>query len=253
MPSFLSGDVSIAYIDEAPAAASAAPPVLLIHGFGSSIRTNWAGTSWVSTLRNSGRRVVALDNRGHGNSGKPHDPASYATPLMAGDALNLLDHLGIAQADVIGYSMGARITAFLALGEPARVRRIVLGGIGIHLVQGAGLPMGIAEAMEAPSLDGLADPIQRMFRAFADQGGNDRVALAACIRGSRQSLTAGGVAGIKQPALVAVGTADDVAGDPAPLVALLPQGRLLDIPGRDHNRAVGDRVFKDGVLAFLGA
>lgn len=253
MHSFFSAGIAISYLDEAPFAAASAPPVLLIHGFGSSIRINWATPGWVATLRNSGRRVVALDNRGHGNSGKPHDPASYATTLMAGDALRLLDHLGIAQADVMGYSMGARITAFLALGEPARVRRIVLGGLGIHLVQGAGLPMGIAEAMEAPSPGTLTDPMQRMFRAFADQGGNDRIALAACIRGSRQSLTAAGVARIKQPALVAVGTADDVAGEAAPLAALLPQGRLLDIPGRDHNRAVGDRLFKSGVLAFLDA
>ena len=91
----------------------------------------------------------------------------------------------------MGYSMGARIAAFLALANPERVRRLILGGLGDRLVEGVGLPLGIADAMEAPSLDALTDPMQRMFRAFAEQTKSDRVALAACIRGSRQTLERG--------------------------------------------------------------
>ena len=222
-----------------------------MHGFASSARVNWADTGWLRTLAGDGRRAVAFDHRGHGASDKPHDPALYATPLMAEDALRLLDHLRIERADVIGYSMGARVAAFLGLRAPDRVRSIVFGGLGVHLVRGVGLPSGIGDAMEAPSLDALTDPLQRMFRRFAEAGGNDLKALAACIRGSRQTLTAEDVGRIAAPSLVAVGTRDAVAGDPRGLAELLPQGEVLDIPDRDHNPAVGDRSFKAGTLEFL--
>ena len=76
-------------------------------------------------------------------------------------------------------------------------------------------------------------------------------ALAACIRGSRQTLTRDQVAAIRAPVLVAVGSKDTVAGSAHELAALLPAGRALDIPGRDHMLAVGDKVFKEGVLRFL--
>ena len=109
---------------------------------------------------------------------------------------NLLGHAGVSRADVMGYSMGGRIGAFLTLGRPELVRSLIMGGLGDRLINNAGLPAGIGEAMEAPSLDGLTDPMQRMFRAFADKNGSDLAALAACIRGSRQSLTANGAAKI---------------------------------------------------------
>jgi pimeloyl-ACP methyl ester carboxylesterase len=154
---------------------------------------------------------------------------------------------------VMGYSMGARITAVLALTHPERVRSAMLGGLGIHLVEGVGLPIGIADAMEAPSADTLTDPMQRMFRIFAEQTGGDLKALAACIRGSRQTLSREEVGRIAAPVLVSVGTKDPIAGSPAELAALIPGAQALDIPGRDHNLAVGDKVHKGGVLAFLAA
>ena len=95
------------------------------------------------------------------------------------------------------------------------------------------------------------DPMQRMFRAFADQTKSDRRALAACIRGSRQTVSQKGMSTIAAPTLVAVGTRDDVAGDGHKLAAMMPNAEALDIPGRDHNLAVGDRTYKAGVLAFL--
>ena len=228
------------------------PPVLLIHGFGSTHRVNWIDTGWVSTLNRAGYRVVAFDNRGHGASTKLYNPADYHTALMARDAARLLARLGISRAAVIGYSMGARIGAVLALSRPDLVAALVLGGLGIHLVDGVGLPTTIADAMEAPSLEDVADPMARMFRAFAEQTKADRRALAACIRGSRQILTREEVASIRQPALVAVGTRDKIAGSAQELAALLPAGMALDIPDRDHNPAVGDRRFKDAVTTFLG-
>ncbi len=250
---FTSAQVEIAYIDERPEGPVLEPPVVLVHGFASTHKVNWVNTGWVRTLLQSGRRVIAPDNRGHGESAKPHDPADYSSSIMAADVLALMDHLRIWQADVIGYSMGARISAHLALAAPARVRRLVLGGLGIHLIEGAGLPPGIAAAMEAPGLADLTDPVQRMFRAFADANRSDRVALAACIRGSRQVLGAADLARIAQPVLVAIGTQDEVSGAARPLAALMPHAHVLDIEGRDHNRAVGDAGFKAGVLQFLDA
>jgi pimeloyl-ACP methyl ester carboxylesterase len=195
--------------------------------------------------------VIALDNRGHGESEKLYRPEDYHSSVMAADAVRLLDHLGIERADVMGYSMGARITAHVALEAPARVRSVLLGGLGIHLVEGVGLPLGIADAMEVSSLAELTDPQQRMFRAFAEQTKSDLRVLAACIRGSRQTLSVDDVRRIALPTLVSVGTADTVAGSGPQLAALFPHGRALDNPGRDHNLAVGDKVHKEGVLAFL--
>jgi pimeloyl-ACP methyl ester carboxylesterase len=170
---------------------------------------------------------------------------------MAGDVLALLDHLGIATADLMGYSMGARIAAFAAVLHPRRVRSVILGGLGLHLVEGAGLPESIALALEACSLDEVTDPVGRTFRQFAEQTHSDLAALAACIRGSRQTLSRAEVARIAAPVLVAVGVHDRVAGSAQALAALIPGARALDIPGRDHMLAVGDRVFKAGVLEFL--
>jgi pimeloyl-ACP methyl ester carboxylesterase len=243
---FKAGPAELAYIDEGDG-----EPVVLVHGFASSKEVNWVNPGWVATLTRAGRRAIAFDNRGHGASTKLYDPALYNTALMADDIRALLDHLGLARADIMGYSMGARNTAFLALNHGDRVRSAILGGLGIHLVDGAGLPGSIADALEAPSLGDVADPQGRMFRAFADQTKSDRRALAACIRGSRQSMSRSEAARIAVPVLIAVGTKDDVAGSPHELAALIPGSRALDIPGRDHMLSVGDRVFKEGVLKFL--
>jgi pimeloyl-ACP methyl ester carboxylesterase len=247
---FESAGVRIAYVDVRPE-TGAGDPILLIHGFASNHAVNWVNTLWVKTLTRAGYRVIALDNRGHGESEKLYRPEDYHSSVMAADAVRLLDHLGIERADVMGYSMGARITAHVALEAPARVRSVLLGGLGIHLVEGVGLPLGIADAMEVSSLAELTDPQQRMFRAFAEQTKSDLRVLAACIRGSRQTLSVDDVRRIALPTLVSVGTADTVAGSGPQLAALFPHGRALDIPGRDHNLAVGDKVHKEGVLAFL--
>jgi pimeloyl-ACP methyl ester carboxylesterase len=248
---FSSAGVEIAFIDVAPQAGDLGEPILLIHGFASSYRMNWVGPRWVQTLTEVGRRVVAFDNRGHGQSQKLHAPEDYRADFMVRDAANLLAHLGVERADVMGYSMGARIASFLALEHPNLVRSLILGGLGDRLVRDAGLSEAIAEAMEAPSVESLADPTQRLFRAFADQTKSDRAALAACVRGSRRRLTPEEAGRITQPTLVAVGERDTLAGDPSKLVALVLQAEALSIPGRDHNLAVGDKAFKAGALDFL--
>ena len=126
MPTFKHGAVELAYLDEGEG-----EPIILIHGFASTKDINWVNTGWVETLRNAGRRVIALDNRGHGASTKLYDPEYYNLGLMAEDVLALMDHLGIDRADIMGYSMGARITATIALYNGTRVHRAIIAGLGL--------------------------------------------------------------------------------------------------------------------------
>ena len=174
-------------------------------------------------------------------------------PHFVADCMALADHLGLTRFDMMGYSMGARITAFAAMLEPQRVRSAILGGLGIHLVDQAGLPFGIAEAMEAPDINAITLPMARLFRLFAQSTQSDLAALAACIRGARQAPTAASLARITAFVLICVGSNDDIAGDGAALAALIPGARSFSISDRDHNLAVGDKTYKAAVLAFLTA
>jgi len=248
MPSFRHGDVEIAYLDEGEG-----DPILLVHGFASSKNVNWVYPGWVSELKRLGRRAIALDNRGHGESAKLYDPAQYETAVMASDVIALMDHLAIDRADVMGYSLGARMTAVLALEQPQRLRSAILGGIGIAMITGGGPGENVAAALEAPSLDDVTDPVGRTFRAFADQTRSDRRALAACLRGSRRLMTKEEAAAISVPTLIAVGTSDEIAGSAQALGDIIPKSQVLDVPNRDHMRAVGDKVYKTGVAEFLSA
>ena len=243
---FSSDGVDIAYI-----VAGDGDPILLIHGFASNARTNWGDTSWIKFLTDNGFRVIALDCRGHGASAKLYDPEAYSGPVMAEDARRLLDHLGVARADVMGYSMGARIAAFLALAHPDRVRSAIFAGLGANMIRGIGDPRPIAAALLADDPGSIADPNARAFRRFADQTRSDRAALAACILASRDRIPGHELAALTMPVLVAVGTEDTIAGPAKPLADVIPKGEALDIPGRDHMKAVGDRVFKEGVRDFL--
>jgi len=246
MPSFKHGNVEIVYLDE-----GAGDPIVLVHGFASNRQVNWVQPGWVSTLTRDNRRVIALDNRGHGQSSMLYDPADYHTDMMAADVAALIEHLGLERADVMGYSLGARISTVLAARHPERVRALVLGGVGIKLVEVAGLHQDVARALEAPSIADVTDPMGKAFRVFAEQTNSDLRALAACLRGSRQALRREDLAAVQAPTLVAAGTKDDVAGSPHGLAALFRHGQALDITGRDHMVAVGDRIYKAGVLAFL--
>jgi pimeloyl-ACP methyl ester carboxylesterase len=246
MPSFHNGAVEIAYLDEGEG-----DPILLVHGFASTSNVNWVYPAWVSELKKNRRRVIAFDNRGHGASTKLYDPEAYHIPTMADDVSALMDHLQIERADIMGYSLGARMAAWLALHQPQRLRSAIFGGIGMALVEGGGPGENVAEALEAPSLDDVTDPVGRTFRAFADQTRSDRRALAACLRGSRSLMTRDEAAGITVPVLIAVGTSDEIAGSAQALGKIIGGAEVLDIPNRDHMRTVGDKVYKTGVLSFL--
>ena len=246
MPSFHHGDVEIAYLDEGEG-----DPIILVHGFASSKNVNWVYPTWVSDLKKSGRRVIAFDNRGHGESSKLYDAAEYEIAIMASDIAALMDHLKLDRADVMGYSLGSRMTAMLARSQPHLFRSAILGGIGIGLIEGGGPGENVARALEADSLDEVTDPVGRTFRAFADQTRSDHRALAACLRGSRRLMRREEAAGIAVPVLIAVGTADEIAGSADALGKIIPGSRVLNIPNRDHMRAVGDKAYKSGVLDFL--
>ncbi|MGJ4887048.1 alpha/beta fold hydrolase [Bradyrhizobium sp. HKCCYLRH3099] len=246
MPSFHNGAVEIAFIDEGEG-----DPIVLVHGFASTKNVNWIYPGWTTELRKAGRRVIALDNRGHGDSAKLYDPKQYAIAEMASDVTALMDHLGLSSADVMGYSLGGRIAAHIALTTPERLRSAIFGGIGMAMIEGGGPGENVAAALEAPSIDEVTDPVGRTFRAFADQTRSDRLALAACMRGSRGLITRQDAGRIAVPVLVAVGTTDEVSGSGPELGALIPGAEVLDIPNRDHMRAVGDKVYKAGVIDFL--
>lgn len=246
MPSFVSDGVKIDYVDEGEG-----EPILLIHGFASNATVNWRDPGWIEALTKAGRRVVALDNRGHGNSEKLYQADRYGAPAMAEDAVRLLDHLGIGRADVMGYSMGARIAAFLVLAHPERVRSVIFAGLGINMVRGMVGTLPLAKALEAATIAEVTNDTARSFRAFAERTQSDLAALAACMRGPREKIVPEQLLSIRVPVLVAVGTEDVIGGSGQELAALIPGAELLDIEGRDHMKAVGDASFKQGVLDFL--
>jgi pimeloyl-ACP methyl ester carboxylesterase len=246
VPTFANSGIALAY-----EVHGAGNPVLCIHGFGSSGKVNWIDTGWVETLVEAGYQAITFDNRGHGASRKLYDTGLYRPQDMAGDARALLDHLQIGRAAVLGYSMGARIAAFLALEHPDRVSCSIWGGMGLNLLSGLEDSEEIIEGLTAESLDEVKGRTARMFRIFADHNGSDRAALAACMVSSRAPMRADEVRRVSVPVLVAVGEDDEMAGPPQPLAAMLPAGEAFVIPRRDHMRATGDRAFKAATLAFL--
>ncbi|HQZ14127.1 MAG TPA: alpha/beta fold hydrolase, partial [Devosia sp.] len=196
MPSFANDGISIAY-----EVHGEGRPILLIHGFGSSGKVNWIDTGWVETLQGAGYQPVTFDNRGHGGSRKLYDAKLYFAHDMAGDALRLMDHLGIERCPVMGYSMGARIAAFLALRHPERVSCEVWGGMGMNLISGLEDSEEIISALTAESLAEVSGRIGRQFRIFADHNKADRAALAACMVNSREPMSEAEVRAITVPVL----------------------------------------------------
>src|ERR1700691_4449331 len=119
-------------------AESALLPVLLHHAFVADGQANWVATGVRDALTAAGRRVIAPDARGHGRSEKPHDAARYGGESVARDLAVLLDTIGAAQVDLVGYSMGAIVALLFASSDP-RVRRLVVGGVGSAVVECGGV------------------------------------------------------------------------------------------------------------------
>jgi pimeloyl-ACP methyl ester carboxylesterase len=249
MHKFNSDGVEVAFYLEGE--ASVLPPVLLIHGFASNSRVNWRETGWIKTLLEADRKVILIDNRGHGESEKLYDSAKYSALIMADDAARLLKHLGYAQADVMGYSMGARITAFMLINHPQLVRRAVLGGLAANMIAGVPGSNEIAAALEAESLDKVTDLAGRAFRIFAERTGGDKLALAACIRSSRVKIRPEALAKVVSPVLVVAGEQDELAGDIGPLVDAITGAKGVVLQDRNHMTAVGDLTYKREAVTFL--
>lgn len=228
------------------------PPVLLIHGFGSSRAQNWRATGWYKTLAEAGFRVIAMDCRGHGDSDKPHDPACYGYTRMAADALAVLEAVDAGRVDVVGYSMGGYLGIELLMNRPEIIDRLAIAGVGeTYFVGTRRTRLGIARALEEPDPGRISDPVERQFRAFADQPGKDRAALAACMRGDRTIYPPAELGRVEQPVLVVCGGNDTISGAPGPLAAAFRDGRAVTVPGRDHMSAVGDKATKAAVLEFF--
>jgi pimeloyl-ACP methyl ester carboxylesterase len=248
MERFTSFDgVGIAYTT-----AGDGPDALLLHGFAADHRVNWVSPGVVDALVAAGRRVIALDARGHGQSDKPHNPAAYENDAMARDARGLLDHLGVQAVDVIGYSMGALVSTRLVPDEPG-TRSCVLGGIGGRVKGRRGFSderrARIADALTTEDPSTITDPSARAFRAFADQTGADRLALAAIQRAAtpeaRTRLDAFTV-----PTMVIVGDDDAIAGSAEGLAERIPGAVAKTIKGT-HLGAVMDPAFATSIVDFV--
>ena len=250
---FHSNGIELAYFEQKPAqnAPKRNHPVLLVHGFASNSHINWINTGWFKCLSERGFHTLSFDNRGHGESESRHDEKEYGAHLMASDVIALCDHLEIKAVHLMGYSMGARISAFVAKQTPDRVKTVIFAGMGYNLIRGLGNPEPIARALEAPSIEDVTNPATRNFRVFAEQTNSDLKSLAACIRSTRVPIAKEDIAALTLPALVAVGTEDVIAGSGQDLADIIPGAVHLPIPNRDHMRAVGDKTYQQGVLKFL--
>jgi pimeloyl-ACP methyl ester carboxylesterase len=249
MAEFTASDgVTISYDDTGPPGGK---PVLLVHGFASNRDEGWKRTGWYAAFERRGQRVIAPDMRGHGRSGKPHDPAAYAPERRLADLTELLDRLGVERADVVGYSMGARLALSLAISAPQRVDQLVVGGIGERLFTPSPRDDAMGRAMEADDPATIPEPMLQSFRHFADEQGEDRLALAAASRAESLTLTTDELFVINAPTLVVAGGRDALAGDPEGLARHIRGAKSVTLQGCDHFNAIPHAMLKATVFDFL--
>jgi pimeloyl-ACP methyl ester carboxylesterase len=234
-------------------------PIVLVHGWGLDARRNWVDTGWVDALLPH-RSVVLMDVRGHGQSDKPHAPGAYTYRAMTADVLQVMDELGIATADLLGYSMGSFIGVAL-LGDEGGARRftsMILGGIGDETEESASLATRIAAALRAADPTTIDDPVGHAYRAFVDlDPTTDHEALAVAALdmwpdGHPLELGGPDLREADLPILIVNGSDDRPYVDSArQLVDALPRATEVVIPGADHLTTVTDRRFRDAALEFL--
>jgi pimeloyl-ACP methyl ester carboxylesterase len=243
---FDSDGVEIVYDD-----VGEGPPVVLVHGFASSRHGTWKENGWYETLADAGRRVVAIDCRGHGESEKLHDPVAYGRNTMAEDVVRLLDHLSIPEADLMGYSMGGGISLRLLVNHPDRFNAVVPSGVGETVLGERERGDVIAEALEADDLDDVETQRGREFRIFAANRDNDLRALAAIQRSESAPIHPEQFADVSQPVLVARGVDDELVGDPGPLADAIPGAESYAVPESDHLSTTDDPRYEEAVMEFL--
>ena len=252
MTTFLSDGVSIAYDDITPP-GGAQRTVVLIHGFASNRNEGWKRTGWYTAFERRGFRVVALDQRGHGESEKLYEPQAYERERLAADVLSLMDQCGVERCEVFGYSMGTRTALEAAIAAPDRISHLILGGVGGKLLEPPPHVVGdpMAEAMEAEDPATIKEPTLRSFRHFADAQGEDLKALAAVTRVKNSPLDREALARLPMPVLVVAGVGDTTAGDPEGLARVFPHGHAVTVPGCDHFSAIPHALTKAAVFDFL--
>lgn len=241
--------LTLSYLDNHQASSDI--PIVLLHGFTASADKNWLESGWIDDLTRAGRRVLAIDARGHGESEKRYDSRYYPANIMMQDSVALLQQLGFSQADYGGYSMGARMAAFVAIKHPKMVRKLLLGGMGINLKTGIGKPEPIAEALLAKSLKHVKLRHAKRFRRLAEMGGNDLKALAYCILSSRQAITTDDLAMIQAQTLILVGSEDDTGGNPYGLAPFIPHSQAIEVTGCNHFNALTQTNFRRIGTQFL--
>ena len=249
MAQFTSDGLSLAYDDFGPRDARKA--VVLVHGFSANKYENWKRMGWYDAIAAKGMRGLAIDNRGHGESAKPHEPEKYARESMARDVFALMDHAGIECAHLVGFSMGSHISLTAALLDGGRIDHLVVSGVGGKIFEPGRDPDAMAQAMEAPTPDGIADPMLKSFRHFADEQKEDRLALAACSRGPRTPFTPDTLMGVRRPTLVIAGMRDQLAGAPQGLADAIPGAKAVTVPGCDHFSLISHGLFKASVFDFF--
>ena len=249
MAQFTSDGLSLAYDEFGPADARKA--IVLVHGFSANRYENWKRMGWYDAIAAKGMRGFAFDNRGHGESDKPHDPARYDRKAMAGDLFALMDHAGVERAHLVGFSMGSHIALTAALVNGGRIDHLVVAGVGGRMFDPPREEGAMAEAMEAASPASIADSMLKSFRHFADEQKEDRLALAACSRGARTPLTRDSLMAIRRPTLIVAGARDQLAGPPQGLADAIPGAKAVTLPGCDHFSCIGHPLFKASVFDFF--
>jgi pimeloyl-ACP methyl ester carboxylesterase len=228
-----------------------APVVMAVHGFASGGVLNWFHSGWTRDLTRAGYRVLALDQRGHGRSGKPHDPLRFTTERLAADVLGVLDAHLVDEAVLLGYSLGARVGWQLARTAAHRFPRVVLGGLP------SGDPLEGFDLRAARDFAAAGVPVaDRLTRTYIEMAagiaGNDLASLVALVEGMRGGTQPDPSDPPLQPILIAAGDRDPVRPDSETLAAAAPQGRFVELPDRDHFSAPTSRVFRDAAIDFLG-
>ena len=220
-----------------------APPVLLVHGFGTSFELTWVANGWVDLLTDEGREVIGVDLLGHGDAPKPTDPEAYADlGQRVRDALP-----AEGPVDAIGFSLGAKTLLQVAAESPHRFRSLVVSGVGANLFRDTD-HRALVEAVRTGEDGG--NPALRYFAGLAELPGNDRAALAACMERGGGKLDTGRLADLEMPVLVVLGDAD-LAGPADPLVDALPNPTFVPLPRTDHAKTPKSFGFIDAALEFL--
>lgn len=232
--------------------AGSGSPLVVLHGWANSYRGFFVDNGWLDVLSPI-RTIIGIDQRGHGASDKPHEPEAYAPELMAGDVVALLDQLGVEQTDVFGYSMGGLVTGTMLAHHRQRLSAAVLGGVGGNLFSE---DQSTLDALYRPLIDALLadDPADieidalRNVRAYYEEIGNDRIALAAWLQAGHVAGSPDLLAGLDIPVLVCNAEADSEG----PLVAAaIPSAEFESIPGTNHITVVSDQRYKERIRRFF--